>query len=132
MISTFGSPRFSGESGVPVEVPRCTSRLLASCCLVCLLVPVASLAQPKNAKTASVSRLIQRDRLGSPAYEFPTEREIAFNKGAQRLAAKDFAGSITEFQKAIAAYDDFYEAYYKIGIANLELQTSERRRSRFP
>lgn len=107
-----------------------TSRLLASCCFVCLLVPVASLAQspknksggPANAADATVS--VRQLRI-------PDRARSAFNKGAQKLAAKDYLGSIEEFQKAIAAYDDFYEAYYKIGIANLEMQSSEAAEAAF-
>jgi tetratricopeptide (TPR) repeat protein len=107
-----------------------TSRLLASCCLVCLLVPVASHGQSKNAKaggpgdspdaTVSVRQL-----------QIPDRAKFAFKKGTQKLEAKDYGGSIAEFQKAIAAYDDFYEAYYKIGIANLEMQASEAAEAAF-
>jgi tetratricopeptide (TPR) repeat protein len=107
-----------------------TSRLLASCCFVCLLVPVASLAQAKSTKsggpgdspdaTVSVRQL-----------QIPDRAKFIFNKGTQKLAARDYAGSIAEFQKAIVAYDDFYEAYYKIGIANLEMQASEAAEAAF-
>jgi tetratricopeptide (TPR) repeat protein len=102
----------------------CASRLLASCCLVCLLAPVASFAQPKHTTSAapgdSADAIVSVRQL-----RIPDRAKLAFNKGTQKLAAKDYAGSIAEFQKAIAAYDDFYEAYYKIGIANLEMQASE-------
>ena len=99
-------------------------RLMASCCLVCLLVPVASLAQSKTAKTGSFSDSTDAT-VSVRQLRIPDRAKSAFNKGTQKLAAKDYLGSITEFQKAIAAYDDFYEAYYKIGIANLEMQASE-------
>jgi tetratricopeptide (TPR) repeat protein len=52
----------------------------------------------------------------------PEKARKAFGKGTQRFAARDWAGSIVEFQKAIRAFGDLYEAYYKIGIAQLELQ----------
>jgi tetratricopeptide (TPR) repeat protein len=108
----------------------CASRLMASCCLVCLLGPVASLAQPKSSKTASK---IDSSNATVSLHELqiPEKARTAFNKGVQRLAAKDFAGSITEFQKAVAAYDEFYEAYYKLGIANLELQINDAAESAF-
>src|ERR1700743_2934064 len=97
----------------------CASRLLASCAFVCLLVPVASLGHPKTPKTGppgdSPDGIVSVRQL-----RIPDRAKLAFNKGTQKLAAKDYAGSIAEFQKAIAAYDDFYEAYYKIGIASLE------------
>ena len=107
-----------------------TSRLVASCCFVCLLVPVASLGQSKNTKTGgpgdSPDATVSVRQL-----RIPDRAKFAFNKGTQKLAAKDYAGSIVEFKKAIAAYDDFYEAYYKIGIANLEMQASEAAEAAF-
>jgi tetratricopeptide (TPR) repeat protein len=92
--------------------------------LVCLLVPVASIAQPKRSKTASTIDS-SNATVSLHQLQIPEKARTAFNKGAQRLAAKDFAGSITEFQKAIAAYDEFYEAYYKLGIASLELHIND-------
>src|ERR1700759_174818 len=101
-----------------------TARLVASCCFVCLLAPIASIAQVKNTKTVgpgdSADTTVSVRQL-----RIPEKAKLAFNKGAQKLASKDYTGCIVEFQKAIAAYDDFYEAYYKIGIANLEMQASE-------
>jgi tetratricopeptide (TPR) repeat protein len=61
----------------------------------------------------------------------PEKARSAFNKGAKRFMAKDYIGSITEFQKAIAAYDEFYEAYYKIGIANIELKMNDAAEAAF-
>lgn len=98
----------------------CASRLLASCCLVCLLGPAAGLAQTQNSRTDTSNATVSVRQL-----RIPDRAKFAFNKGTQKLAAKDYTGSIAEFQKAIEAYDDFYEAYYKIGIANLEMQASE-------
>ena len=108
----------------------CASRLLVSCCLVCLLGPAASLAQRQNTKTGSPGD--SPDSIVSVRQlRIPDRAKSAFNKGTQKLAAKDYAGSIVEFQKAIAAYDDFYEAYYKIGIASLEMQSSEAAEAAF-
>jgi tetratricopeptide (TPR) repeat protein len=101
-----------------------TSRLMASCCFVCLLVPIASLGQSKNTKTGGLGDSPEAT-VSVRQLQIPDRAKFAFKKGTQRLEAKDYAGSIPEFQKAIAAYDDFYEAYYKIGIANLEMQASE-------
>ena len=101
-----------------------TSRLLALCCFVCLFVPVASLAHPQQNKTGSLSDSPD-ETVSVRQLRIPDRAKSAFNKGTQKLAAKDYVGCIAEFQKAIAAYDDFYEAYYKIGIANLEMQASE-------
>jgi|HubBroStandDraft_6_1064221.scaffolds.fasta_scaffold60849_3 tetratricopeptide (TPR) repeat protein len=107
-----------------------TSRLLASCCFVCLLAPVASLAHPQQNKTGNPSDSPDAT-VSVRQLRIPERAKSAFNKGTQKLAAKDYAGSIAEFQKAIAAYDDFYEAYYKIGIANLEMQACEAAEAAF-
>jgi len=110
-----------------------TSRLLAlvaSCCFVCLLAPAAILGQSRTTNPGGASD--SPDAIVSVRQlRIPDRAKFAFNKGAQRLAAKDFAGSIAEFQKAIAVYDDFYEAYYKIGIANLEMKASEAAEAAF-
>jgi tetratricopeptide (TPR) repeat protein len=107
-----------------------TCRLLASCCFVCLLVPVTSFGQSKNTKTGGVGDSPDTT-ISVRQLQIPDRAKFAFKKGAQKLAAKDYAGSIAEFQKAIAAYDDFYEAYYKIGIANLEMRASEAAEAAF-
>jgi tetratricopeptide (TPR) repeat protein len=52
----------------------------------------------------------------------PEKARKAFHKGIQHLAARDSAGSVPEFRRAIAAFPDYYEAYYKLGIAELDLQ----------
>jgi tetratricopeptide (TPR) repeat protein len=107
-----------------------TSRLVASCCLVCLLVPVACLSQSKTTKTGGAGDSPDTT-VSVRQLRIPDKAKFAFNKGTQKLAAKDYLGCIAEFQKAIAAYDDFYEAYYKIGIANLEMQASEAAEAAF-
>lgn len=107
-----------------------TSRLVASCCFVCLLVPVAILGQSNNTKTGAPGDSPDAT-VSVRQLRIPDKAKFAFNKGTQKLAAKDYAGGIAEFQKAIAAYDDFYEAYYKIGIANLEMQANEAAEAAF-
>jgi tetratricopeptide (TPR) repeat protein len=61
----------------------------------------------------------------------PEKARKAFNKGSQRLAAKDSAGSIPEFQRAIQIFPAYYEAYYKMGIAQLDLQQGENAEAAF-
>jgi tetratricopeptide (TPR) repeat protein len=100
------------------------SRLVAFGCFTFMTLPVLSFGQsrfdnhgvsaPDNfPATVSVHEL-----------KIPEKARTAYNKGAQRFASKDWAGSIAEFQRAIAAYREFYEAYYKIGLADLELKLS--------
>jgi tetratricopeptide (TPR) repeat protein len=106
------------------------SRLVASCCFVCLFVPFASFGQSKNTNAGGLGD--SPDGIVSVRQlRIPERAKSAFKKGTQKLEAKDYAGGIAEFQKAIAAYDDFYEAYYKIGIANLEMQASETAEAAF-
>jgi Tfp pilus assembly protein PilF len=45
----------------------------------------------------------------------------AFQNGVRRLARNDFGGSLPQFQRAIAEFPEYYEAYHLIGVANLEL-----------
>ena len=47
------------------------------------------------------------------------------------LAAKESEASITHFQRAIQIFPDFYEAYYKIGLANVNLQRYSQARRAF-
>src|SRR5262249_35395461 len=61
----------------------------------------------------------------------PEKARKAFHKGNQRLAVKDSAGSIAEFQRAIALFPNYYEAYYKLGIAHLDLQQADEGETAF-
>jgi Tetratricopeptide repeat len=49
----------------------------------------------------------------------PSKARRFFDKGNQLLAAKNPADAISEYQRAIKAFPADYEAYYKIGIAEL-------------
>ena len=46
----------------------------------------------------------------------PEAAAKAFDKGTQLLAAKDWAGSASQFRQAIRAFPAFYEAFYRLGI----------------
>jgi tetratricopeptide (TPR) repeat protein len=52
----------------------------------------------------------------------PEKALAACNKGTQHFVAKDSAGSIPEFQKAIKAFPGYYEAYAELGAAELDLE----------
>jgi tetratricopeptide (TPR) repeat protein len=51
----------------------------------------------------------------------PDKARKAFQSGMERLAKTDTAGSRTQFARAIAAFPDYYEAYYLLGVAELRL-----------
>lgn len=51
----------------------------------------------------------------------PRKALHAYQKGAELLAKEDAAGSLPHFQRAVAEFASFYEAYYKMGVADLKL-----------
>jgi tetratricopeptide (TPR) repeat protein len=57
--------------------------------------------------------------------KIPAKAYQAFGKGLERLEKKDPAGSLTHFAQAAAAFPSYYEAYYQIGLANMELGRKE-------
>ena len=60
--------------------------------------------------------------------KIPKKAMAAFQKGTRCLEKRDPAGSLSHFEKAIAAYPSFYEAYYSLGIANLWLYRDDEAR----
>jgi tetratricopeptide (TPR) repeat protein len=54
--------------------------------------------------------------------QIPEKARDACNKGTKLLLGKNVAGSIPEFQKAIKEFPDYFEAYGKLGAAEVELQ----------
>jgi len=79
--------------------------------LVCMCLPVPSRAQSQqNNDVVSIRDL-----------SIPHKALKAFNQGVECLAKKDAAGSLTHFQNAIAEYPGYYEAYDRIGAADLQL-----------
>ena len=101
------------------------SRVAASCCLTFLVLPLVCSGQARLGKGGPAAADSFAPSVSVHELKIPEKARDAFNKGTQRLAAKDWAGSIPEFRRAIAAFHEFYEAYYKIGIAELELQRGE-------
>ena len=55
----------------------------------------------------------------------PGKARRAFEKGLERLEKKDLVASIDHFKEATNAFPDYYEAYYQIGLANLELRRGD-------
>ena len=97
-------------------------RVAASCCLSCLLLPLVCGAQSRLTNVDQPRTENYGATVSARELRIPEKARKAFSKGMERIAAKDWAGSISEFQRAIKAFGDLYEAYYKIGIAQLELQ----------
>jgi tetratricopeptide (TPR) repeat protein len=79
--------------------------------LACLCVPQASSAQSQQpSNEVSVRELL-----------IPPKALRAFEQGLELLAKKDPAGSLQHFQRAISEYEGYYEAYDRIGAAELKL-----------
>lgn len=51
----------------------------------------------------------------------PEKARRFYDKGLQRLAKQDAAGSLEEFKKATAAYPEYSQAYFQIGVVNMQL-----------
>ena len=54
--------------------------------------------------------------------QIPAKARADCNKGTKRLVANDAAASVPDFQKAIKEFPDYFEAYGKLGAAEIELQ----------
>ncbi len=75
-------------------------------CLACHL----SAQTPQSTYAVSVREL-----------SIPPKALGAFERGLELLAKKDAAGSLQQFQRAISEYAGYYEAYDRIGAADLVL-----------
>jgi tetratricopeptide (TPR) repeat protein len=51
----------------------------------------------------------------------PPKALHSFARGTELLERKDAAGSLPQFQRAIAEFATYYEAYYEMGVADLKL-----------
>jgi tetratricopeptide (TPR) repeat protein len=87
---------------------------------VSFLLPLESAAQvADNAKRAAVvarSYLISERELS-----IPSRARDLLQDGNRRLARSDFSGAATEFQRAVATFPDYYEAYFLLGIADMKI-----------
>src|ERR1700722_18028360 len=77
----------------------------------CMCAPVLSSAQPQQSTYAVSVRELR----------IPPKALHAFEQGIELLAKKDAAGSLPHFQRAISEYAGYYEAYDRIGAAELQL-----------
>src|SRR5712664_334383 len=85
----------------------CTTWLL----FACICVPLPSSAQShRSSYEVSVREL-----------RIPPKAHQNFEQGMECLAKKDAAGSLPHFQRAISEFAGYYEAYDRIGAADLKL-----------
>lgn len=59
------------------------------------------------------------------ALSIPERARNAYNKGIHRLSKNDPAGSLVHLQRAASEFSNFYEAYYAMGLAQLNLEHEE-------
>jgi tetratricopeptide (TPR) repeat protein len=76
-----------------------------------MCVPLHSTAQTQESSYAVSVRELR----------IPPKALHAYEQGLELLAKKDPAGSLPHFQRAILEYAGYYEAYDRIGAANLKL-----------
>jgi tetratricopeptide (TPR) repeat protein len=96
--------------------------MISSCLPFLVLYPLLCAAQsPLGTSPAPVPG--NASKISAHELLIPQKARQAFDKGTKLLAAKDSAASIVEFQRAIKVFPDFYEAYYKIGLADLNLKS---------
>lgn len=58
--------------------------------------------------------------------KIPTKAQEEYHRGLDRLAKGDPTGSLSHFNKAAAAYPDYYEAFYNIGVAEMRLNHQDK------
>jgi tetratricopeptide (TPR) repeat protein len=58
--------------------------------------------------------------------KIPGKARNAFESGLERLKKFDAAGGRTQFARAIAAFPEYYEAYYHLGVAELRLGNDKK------
>jgi tetratricopeptide (TPR) repeat protein len=108
------------------------THMVPFCLLVFLIPALAGSAQSISPKTTwvapphSASSVISAHEL-----QIPQRARDAFTKGVKGFAAKDSVESVREFQKAIQLFPGYYEAYEKLGVAELDLKQWDSAESAF-
>jgi tetratricopeptide (TPR) repeat protein len=97
-------------------------RMTLSCLFALLLLPLICSGQPAPQTNTPPPPTYSASQVSAHELRIPQKARKAFNKGTELLTAKESSASISEFQKAIKIFPEFYEAYYKIGLADLNLQ----------
>src|SRR6266849_1938863 len=98
------------------------SRMILSCLFTLLTLPLLCCAQAEPQTSAAPLPRSTDPEIAARDLRLPGKALRPFSQGTKLLAEENSAASIREFQRAIKVFPDFYEAYYKIGIAELNLQ----------
>jgi Tfp pilus assembly protein PilF len=99
-------------------------RVVPFCLLAVLIPPLACSAQSRSPFAEGAVAPSNSSSAVTSVHELqiPEKARKACREGTKRFAAKDAAGSVVEFQKAIKAFPGYYEAYAKMGASELELE----------
>ena len=108
-----------GDVNSPVRDVRMTLARLVPLCFLSIGLSVPTCSAQVN-RTASVPTKLPLT-VSVRELSIPMEAGRAFDRGTQLLAAKAWARSISEFRRAIKAFPTFYEAFYRMGIAEQRL-----------
>ena len=57
--------------------------------------------------------------------KIPAKAHQAFDKGLEQLKKNDPAGSLARLAQAAAGFPNYYEAYYHMGVADMQLGRKE-------
>ena len=79
----------------------------------------------KKSRTLEPEPGVDRYTVSVHDLSVPGKARRAFEKGLERLQKNDAAGSIAHFEEATDAFPDYYEAFYQLGLANLELRRGD-------
>jgi tetratricopeptide (TPR) repeat protein len=79
--------------------------------VACLWIPLLSRAQSPQTRSFVSARELR----------IPPKAHQAFLKGIERLARDDASGSLPHFQRAVAEFSTYYEAYFEMGTADHKL-----------
>jgi tetratricopeptide (TPR) repeat protein len=100
------------------------SRVVSFSLLLILVPPLTCFAQsryPVGVRPASPTDS-SHDVISVRELQIPEKARKACIRGTELLAAKDSAGSISDFQQAVKIFPNYYEAYGKLGAAELDLE----------
>ena len=87
---------------------------------------------PVFGMTVNLRRLSSAGNPGAPTvsvrdYSIPGKAHDAMNKGLNLLYQKsDYPGSIKQFERAIQAYPNYYEAYAQMGFAYMKMKDADQ------
>ena len=95
--------------------------MTVSCLVVLALSPLFAAVQTPSVETAAPTPSVN-SQVSVRDLQIPGKARDAFSRGTQLLAGNQPAASIPEFQQALKIFPLFYEAQYKIGLANLNLR----------